>query len=425
MANLFENKYRLTVIIILSLILITLGVFIVVGVINNEEDVIDTAIVLTDGDLAINYIDGDNVSINDKKEHIYNVSITNTSLNKMYYSLNLIDFVETENMIVKVYNENDEVIFDTDDIVSNNEILKLNRLDAGVTARYKVVFKQSKKNKFKCVLKVINESLVTQTFADLILLNNDISLAKTNVGEQPATLKEGLIGSEDNYGTTYYFRGNISNNYVKIDDDMYRVVRINGNGTVRLVLDDVISYKFTYNRNSFDTAYKYASLSNSSLKDDLNHWINERYSEYMSSFAQDSFCTDLTFDNHSNGVYYSNTHTRIFYNEPTLKCSGEIYNGLVGMLSIDEIMFAGATRGESNKSFYLYNKTIEDSYLTNSAFYINADNHVYMMTVLSSGKMSAGASVTDEVFIRPVINLSTAAKIKGNGTLDDPYILVA
>ncbi|MBQ8659572.1 MAG: hypothetical protein IJ475_01875 [Bacilli bacterium] len=429
MSELIGNftKYRIIMVVIISILVLIFGTIITYKILDSNVENIDAAIVLNDGALAINYIDGDVVAIKDKKEYEYNVSITNTSVDKMYYSLNIVDILNDDDMSVEVYDESGLEIFNTKSLSKNFQLLNLIRLDASQTARYKVVFKQSKKNKFSCRLFVVNESLTTQTFADMILLKNDVSLAKTNVGEQIATLKEGLISTEDNFGTTYYFRGDVSNNYVKIADSYFRIVRINGNGTVRLVLDDVISTKFKYNVNDATDGISanLANMWNSSIVNDLNLWLENNFSEYSASIAQDNFCTDLTFDNHSNGLYYSSTYTRIFYNEPTLKCTGNIYNGKVGLLSIDEVMFAGATRGESNKSFYLYNKNINENYLTNSSYYINNSNEVFMMDVSSTGKLGNGVVVTGEVFVRPVINLSASAKVKGSGTYDNPYILVA
>ena len=48
-----------------------------------------------------------------------------------------------------------------------------------------------------------------------------------------------LNSAPDDYGTSYYFRGNVLDNYVSFADKIWRIVRINGDGTVRLVLDDV------------------------------------------------------------------------------------------------------------------------------------------------------------------------------------------
>ncbi len=45
----------------------------------------------------------------------------------------------------------------------------------------------------------------------------------------------GLFSGEDDYGTTYYYRGIVNNNWVKIGEEYWRIIRINGNGTIRLI----------------------------------------------------------------------------------------------------------------------------------------------------------------------------------------------
>ena len=46
-----------------------------------------------------------------------------------------------------------------------------------------------------------------------------------------------LCSVEDAYGTSYYYRGNVTNNYVKFTDKYWRIVRINGDNTVRVIYD--------------------------------------------------------------------------------------------------------------------------------------------------------------------------------------------
>jgi len=47
-----------------------------------------------------------------------------------------------------------------------------------------------------------------------------------------------LSMTNDDYGTSYYFRGNVEDNYVTFADMCWRIVRINGDGTTKLILED-------------------------------------------------------------------------------------------------------------------------------------------------------------------------------------------
>ena len=73
--------------------------------------------------------------------------------------------------------------------------------------------------------------------ANLILANNEIKTPVTTPGTAISTESEALLAStEDDYGTSYYFRGAVTNNYVQFANKCWRVVRINGDSSVKLVL---------------------------------------------------------------------------------------------------------------------------------------------------------------------------------------------
>ena len=44
-----------------------------------------------------------------------------------------------------------------------------------------------------------------------------------------------LYKAEDNYGTSYVFRGNVKDNWVQFANKRWRIIRINGDGTLRLI----------------------------------------------------------------------------------------------------------------------------------------------------------------------------------------------
>ncbi|MCI8497893.1 MAG: hypothetical protein HFG33_00630 [Bacilli bacterium] len=59
----------------------------------------------------------------------------------------------------------------------------------------------------------------------------------------PATTDEGVFAMEDDYGTSYYYRGAVENNYVKFGDFYWRIIRINGDRSVRIIYDGTKLYK--------------------------------------------------------------------------------------------------------------------------------------------------------------------------------------
>ncbi len=52
-----------------------------------------------------------------------------------------------------------------------------------------------------------------------------------------STTDEGVFEMEDDYGTSYYYRGAVTNNYVKFAGFYWRIVRINGDGSLRIIYD--------------------------------------------------------------------------------------------------------------------------------------------------------------------------------------------
>ena len=63
------------------------------------------------------------------------------------------------------------------------------------------------------------------------------SNAQTIPGQSISNRYERVIAkTEDDYGTSYYFRGNIENNYVLFADKCWRIVRVDGNNNIKLWL---------------------------------------------------------------------------------------------------------------------------------------------------------------------------------------------
>ncbi len=57
-----------------------------------------------------------------------------------------------------------------------------------------------------------------------------------------ATTDEGVFAMEDDYGTSYYYRGAVENNYVKFGDFYWRIIRVNGDGSLRIIYDGTQGY---------------------------------------------------------------------------------------------------------------------------------------------------------------------------------------
>ena len=67
--------------------------------------------------------------------------------------------------------------------------------------------------------------------------NNSVRKPLTKPGNAINLESESVLASaQDDYGTSYYYRGNVKNNYVTFADKCWRIVRIDGNGNIKLWL---------------------------------------------------------------------------------------------------------------------------------------------------------------------------------------------
>ena len=92
--------------------------------------------------------------------------------------------------------------------------------------------------------KVVIDAVPTETAMDKIIASVDTT------GKCPTINSDGTVDASENdsgdgylctapdaYGDSYYYRGNVTNNYVKFAYKYWRIIRINGDGTVRVIYD--------------------------------------------------------------------------------------------------------------------------------------------------------------------------------------------
>ena len=354
---------------------------------------------------------------------------------------------------------------------------------------------------------------------DININNNTVTLDVTKISNSPQTLKDAILASAkkggenrtimgssvteftsisgenervlnnapDDYGTSYYFRGNVKDNYVTFANKTWRIVRINGDGSIRLVLDDVakdssgsaIKTKFnsSYNDNAYvgymygtpgSTTYDatHKNINDSTIKTKVDKWYEDNLkTNYANYLADTLFCNDKSLTSSSigssntalgygkNKSYYSSAErlvystgtTSITTSKPTFKCAesaantysrftvnvttlpnGKQSNGNlkypIGLLTADEVAYAGAYKGgQTNKTYYLYNSSIP-SYWWLSSPLIYDGSRAYEWNVSYSDGSTFNAYVTYSYAFRPSINLKAELLVDGgDGTSSNPY----
>ena len=320
----------------------------------------------------------------------------------------------------------------------------------------------------KCYLYFDEQKIL---LADAIKRDNQINSGTPNFASV-ATTDEGVFKTQDDWGDSYYFRGAVNNNWVSFAGYYWRIIRINGDGSIRMIYSgngspattgtgtQIGTNTFsingsTYNNNAY-VGYMYTVGqvhglgTNSGIKNTLDSWYqtniaNKGYGDKVSTEA--GFCGDRepsTNSSTSNGqggtgttVTYYGGYIRLVNStkNPTLKCKNneDMYTvsgssrgnkaltNPVGLITADEVSMAGGVYGQTNQSYYLYTNS---AYWTMSPYYFDvggSNSWAYVFRVNSSGQLG-GYWVSNAYGVRPVINLSTDVTAKlGNGTSSTPY----
>ena len=189
--------------------------------------------------------------------------------------------------------------------------------------------------KGKIVVSVVAAEYVP-TLSEAILAKNEVKTPITTPGAAVSTASEALLASaEDDYGTSYYFRGAVTNNYVEFANKCWRIVRVGGDGSVKLILhnDNTTgvanpcdaannsasaafarysgeTYKSAFNTNYNDNAYvgfKYgtvgagdyalthANTNKSTILTNLEAWYDKNnLKDYEKVIADTVWCNDKT-----------------------------------------------------------------------------------------------------------------------------------
>ena len=124
--------------------------------------------------------------------------------------------------------------------------------------------------------------------------------------------------------------------------------------------------------------------------------------------------------NPSSTIHYAARERLVDNKSPSLACtSSDIIKEPVGLITADEVAYAGGVWGITNRIYYLYNNAY---YWTMSPCFFSGRSDVF--NVNSTGALN-GYWVDDSVGVRPVINLKADTKFQGSGTSDSPFEVVS
>ena len=257
--------------------------------------------------------------------------------------------------------------------------------------------------------------------------------------------ESGIYKAPDDYGTSYYFRGNPINNYVSFADKIWRIVRINGDGTIRIIYNDIIG-EGNYNNSSYrthvgymfgTTSEPYKNTNSSAVKTKLDNWYKNNLEGIYEKYISDSiFCNDREEDEvRYNNMYYK-TYNRISkLSAPKLTCTQQndrftvndtvIGNGAltypIGLITADEYLMAGKGQSGNVVSDAVSFLGGGDNYWTMTPMYTGTSNSSVFGSDLNGPFVTQSGVYPD---YRPVINLKVDVEFTGTGKIDDPYVIL-
>lgn len=361
-------------------------------------------------ELSVNFLDGASIISNGE----YRFSVTNNGSNDVNYRIVIHEISGFDSKVTYALSSSDtsvgsgeKTLEEIDNIVQDNLLIQ-----SGDTQNFTLTVNHNTSTTFKLEVEKIDD--VEEYFYMTLLNQNEVVDAATSVGSEVASTNEGLIASSDDDGATYYFRGAVTNNYVTFAGLTWRIVRINGDGSVRLILDDIADTLANYNSDMED----FEDTSHTDLFTSLESFYDSNLSNYDSYIANTRFCSEV---GKTDTTY--NAYTRIVTNEiPTFNCLGERFTSKIGLLTVDEVVFAGGLYGEENSEYYLYNEEIDNLWWTLSLSKED-DDTFYPFLVNEKGEIVDNVSGSLYRGFRPVISLNRNVLVTGTGTIDDPYVV--
>ncbi len=397
------------------------------------------------------------------------------------------------------------ITWDTD---NNKWLLSISNLDTGET-RCSVYFDNAPQGWRNASASTLLGAIKGSAKDNTKLATGDTDSDTTPVtmtipGQAVSTKNEGLRSAPDDYGTSYYYRGAVNNNFVSFGDMCWRIVRIDGKGNIKLTLynyqkeeareeidttkksnpcDDAYSingdeafarYDDTTNgqagKSQFNTSFNqnaYVGLkygtpgsstygaehngnSPSTILTNLETWYTANLNSVDSKIATVAYCNDKTLasstynpDNWTDAEInkgYGTIKTNYAARErlkpantaaPVLTCPEGMsrVESKIGLLSADEVAYAGSAYGSINNLYYLNKNASSIEWWTSSPSRFN-DPYADVLYIRPTGNIGDASIVFYTYGLRPAIALSpnlTVSYLEGatgdKGTSTNPFVI--
>ncbi len=323
------------------------------------------------------------------------------------------------------------------------------------------------------------KSTSTQTINNITYATNVYNLSCVTLTEMELETDKsdkGLYQGTDDYGTTYYYRGNVKNNNVYFAGYYWQIVRINGDGSIRLIYNgteknatgvkqSINNRTYQFNSKYNDPAYVgymygdpdattfaevHANTNDSTIKAAVDNWYktniaDKGYSKYISTAV--GFCGDRSFYTNNGGSggdgvqtdkntffgaygrYQANTArftcpepARDLYTTTDSSIGNKALTYPAGLITYDEMVFAGMDNRHINKLSWIY--STQHTWTMSPSYFDAASGYAHEWMENSAGSLTVWWRVHLALGARPVINLKADVEISGGmGTNNDPFVV--
>lgn len=232
-------------------------------------------------------------------------------------------------------------------------------------------------------------------------------------------ISSGVVTSGDglyNVGSEYIFRGEYPNNYVEFNGNNWRIMGINSDGSIKLILVEK-----KVEKNTWDDRYN-------SEKDGytgINDFRVSRLLEYLKKLYEDN--TYVSEKNRKFLVKHDWCIGKISSSDALidgLNLCSDVYNDLyIGVVDVDDILIPSI---DSNCKYIYDAECTNYNYFfdINTGWTFNASMDKSYVVFNSNGGSLTTRNASLENYVRPVININGNVLYKsGDGTEKHPYVI--
>ena len=170
----------------------------------------------------------------------------------------------------------------------------------------------------------------------------------------------GMYAGTDNDGDTYYYRGSVGGNYVKFANKYWRIIRVNGDGSVRMIYDGSSAHP---NGESTSDRQVGTRAFNSYIND--NAYVGYMYGDESNFVQTDS--GDLTFNYtglSSTSKYYFGTSYTFDKSTKSYKVSGDLISGTLATDKVGYYTCFDTNKNNSCQRLFYTKKYVSSSSMT-------------------------------------------------------------